>query len=251
MITDTHNHLTCEELWPKADDLIQNALEEDVDQMLVISLNKDEYLKALQLKEKYPENIKVAFGYYPSDARDITEEDLDYLKKEAASGRMDVLGEIGLDYHWDDTFKDIQKDLFKKQIEIANETGLPISIHMRDASRDTMDLLKEAKTPIILHCFSGSLPIMEEALKMNAMISFAGPITYKNNKQGPINIAACPAERILSETDAPYLAPVPYRGKENQPAYVKATVEKIAQIKEMDVEDLEKQIRKNYLSLFD
>lgn len=251
MITDTHCHLTCDELYENADALIASAREAGVDLMMIMCTNRTEYERALKLKEKYPEILKVAFGWFPGDAKEITPEDLDYLEKEAKSGRMDVLGEIGLDYHWDTSFKDTQKDLFIRQIEIANEAGLPISIHMRDASRDTMDILEEyAGTPIIFHCFSGSLPIMEEALKLDSMISFAGPVTYKNNKQGPVNIAACPPERILSETDAPYLAPVPYRGKRNQPAYVRATAEKIAEIKEMDPETLNRQIRSNFLSLF-
>lgn len=252
MITDTHCHLTCDELYESVGALIDQAKDAGVDLMMVMCTNKTEYERALALKEQYPDLLKVAFGWFPGDAKEISEEDLAYLRDEALSGRMDVLGEIGLDYYWDTSFKDEQKTLFQKQIEIANEARLPISIHMREASRDTLDLLKaHAKTPIIFHCFSGSLPIMEEALTMDSMISFAGPITYKNNKQGPINVKACPPERILSETDAPYLSPVPYRGKRNQPAYVKATAEKMAELKEMDADDLNRQIRKNFLSLFE
>lgn len=252
MVTDTHCHLTCDELYPKADELIANALEHGVDLMMVMCTNKEEYERALDLKKRYPEHLKVAFGWFPSDAKEITEEDLTYIEEEAASGRMDCLGEIGLDYHWDTSFKDEQKALFIRQLEIAGRTGLPVSIHMRDASRDTMDLLEaHAKTPVIFHCFSGSEPIMQEALKMDSMISFAGPITYKNNKQGPINVQSCPADRLLSETDSPYLSPVPYRGKENQPAYVEATVNKIAELKGLDAEQLSEQIRKNFLSFFE
>ncbi len=252
MITDTHCHLTCDQLYDQADDLIQDALDAGVDLMMVVCTNKEEYDRALILKRKYPEIIKVAFGWYPGDAQEVGENELAVLEEAAASGNMDVLGEIGLDYYWDSSFKDVQKDLFKKQIEMANKYNLPIAIHMREASRDTMDLLEEnAKTPVILHCFSGSEPIMKEALKQGYYISFAGPITYKNNKQGPINVKACPADRILSETDSPYLTPVPYRGKPNQPAYVKKTVEKMAELKDMDPETLQKQIRANYLSILE
>lgn len=250
MITDTHCHLSCDELYPKADELIQHALDEGVDLMMVMATNKEEYLRALELKKRYPDHLRVAFGWFPSDALSITDEDLAYIEEEAKSGRMDVLGEIGLDYHWDTSFKEEQKKLFAAQLDIAARSEIPVAIHMRDASRDTMDLLWEhAKTPIIFHCFSGSLPILEEALKMNSMISFAGPITYKNNKQGPINVKACPPERMLSETDSPYLSPVPFRGKENQPAYVKATVEKLAELKEMDPDQLNTQIRSNFKRL--
>lgn len=252
MITDTHCHLTCDTLFEDVDTHIAEALSQGVDLMMVMCTNKEEYLRAKQLKSKYPEFLKVAFGFYPGDVQEITQDDLDYLESEAKAHHLDVLGEIGLDYYWDTTFKQEQKELFIRQIELANEANLPISIHMREASRDCLDILKAyAKTPIIFHCFSGSLEIMKEALTLNSLISFAGPITYKNNKQGPINVANCPLDRILSETDSPYLSPVPYRGKENHPAYVHATVAKIAEIKEIDEEVLNQQIRQNFLSLLD
>lgn len=251
MITDTHCHLTCDELYEDLDNVLAQAREQDVDLMMIMCTNKEEYKRALALKERDPERFKVAFGWYPGDALSVSEDDLEFVRQEALSGRMDVLGEIGLDYHWDTSFKDRQKEIFIRQMEIANEANLPISIHMRDASRDTLDLLEEhAKTPIIFHCFSGSLPIMQEALKLNSMISFAGPITYPTNKQGPVNVQACPADRLLSETDSPYLSPVPYRGKRNQPAHVHATTAKIAELKNMDQNELHKQIRQNFLSLF-
>ncbi len=251
MLTDTHCHLTCDELYDHYEELLENAQKADVDLIMIMATNKEEYLRALEIKEKYPDRIKVAFGWFPGDAQKITQEDLDYLRQEALSKRMDVLGEIGLDYYWDKSFKEEQKALFKAQIEIANEANLPISIHMREASQDTLELLALSKTPIIFHCFSGSLPIMKEALKMNSLISFAGPITYKNNKQGPTNVEACPLNRLLSETDAPYLSPVPKRGKRNEPAYVTFTVDKIAQLKGLPKEEVVQQIRKNFLSLFE
>ena len=251
MIIDTHCHITCDTLYPDADLIIEEALQQGVDLMMIMCTNKEEYLRAQQLKAKYPEHLKVAYGFYPGDVQDITFEDLADLEAEAKAHHLDVLGEIGLDYYWDTTFKEQQKELFIRQIEIANTTNLPISIHMRDASRDCLDILKAyAKTPIIFHCFSGSLEIMKEALTLNSLISFAGPITYKNNKQGLINVAHCPIDRILSETDSPYLSPVPYRGKTNHPAYVHATVSKIAEIQEVDETVLQQQIRNNFLSLF-
>ncbi|MBD5423819.1 MAG: TatD family hydrolase [Allobaculum sp.] len=250
MLTDTHCHLTCDELYDHCEELLENASQADVDLMMIMTTNKEEYLRALKLKEKYPDRIKVAFGWFPGDAKEITQDDLEYLRQEALAQRMDVLGEIGLDYYWDKSFKEEQKELFKAQIEIANEANLPISIHMRDASQDTLELLKIAKTPIIFHCFSGSLPVMQDALKLNSFISFAGPITYKNNKQGPINVKACPLDRLLSETDSPYLSPVPKRGIRNEPAYVSFTVDKIAQLKDLSSKEVATQIRQNFVSLF-
>lgn len=252
MITDTHCHITCDEMMENLDQVLENAENTGVDLMMIMCTSREEYQRALELKKQDPDRFKVAFGWFPSDAPSITESDLEFIEQEAASGRMDVLGEIGLDYHWDTSFKDQQKELFIRQLEIAARTGLPVSIHMRDASRDTLDILEaHARTPIIFHCFSGSTPIMQEALKLDSMISFAGPITYKNNKQGVANVNACPIDRMLSETDSPYLSPVPYRGKRNQPAYVEATVEKIAELKDMEPQDVNRQIRKNFLSLFE
>lgn len=251
MWTDSHCHITCDELYPNVDEIIQNAKDAGVDQMLIMCTNLEELERALPIKEKEPERFKVAFGWFPEDAKDITQQDLDTLRDIAMSHKIDVLGEIGLDYYWDKSFKEEQKELFKKQIEIANEAGLPISIHMRDASKDTLDILRElAKTKIIFHCFSGSKETMKEALKMDSLISFAGPITFKNNKSGPENVAACPLDRILSETDSPYLAPVPKRGKRNQPAYVQYTAQKIAEIKNLDEKTVADQIAKNYQTLF-
>lgn len=251
MLTDSHCHVTCDELYGNKEDILQRAFDAGVDQMLIICTNPKEYERAAELKKDYPDQIRVAFGYYPGDAKDVSQEDFAILEEACRSGNVDVLGEIGLDYHWDTSFKDIQKDLFIRQLQLAEECHLPVSIHMRDASRDTMDLLHAyARTPIIFHCFSGSAEIMKEALKMDSMISFAGPITYKNNRQGVENVRLCPADRLLSETDSPYLSPVPYRGKRNEPAYVKATEEKMAEIKEMDPQELARQIRTNYLSLF-
>ena len=251
MVTDTHCHITCDEMAEHLDEVLEQAKEADVDLMMIMCTSKEEYERALKLKDQDPERFKVAFGWFCSDAPKITEEDLDFLEQEAMSGRMDVLGEIGLDYHWDTSFKDLQKELFIHQLDIANKANLPVSIHMRDASRDTMDILEaHAKTPIIFHCFSGSTPIMEEALKMDSMISFAGPITYKNTRQGVANVKTCPIDRLLSETDSPYLSPVPYRGKPNQPAYVVSTAAKIAELKDTDPDAINAQIRKNFLSLF-
>ena len=152
---------------------------------------------------------------------------------------------------WKETDKMEQKELFIKQIQIANEHNLPISIHMRESTKDCMDILKQyAKTKIIFHCFSGSKETMMECLKMNSMISFAGPITFKNARQAPECIEACPIDRIITETDSPYLTPVPYRGKENEPMYVEYVAKKICEIKQLDEASACKQIEENFNSIF-
>ena len=157
-----------------------------------------------------------------------------------------------MDYYWDTSFNDLQKELFIKQIQIANEHNLPISIHMRESTKDCMDILKQyAKTKIIFHCFSGRKETMMECLKMNTMISVAGPITFKNARQAPECISACPIDRIITETDSPYLTPVPYRGKENEPMYVEYVAKKICEIKQLDEASACRQIEENFNSIFD
>lgn len=250
--TDSHCHITCDELYEDIDGVIERAREAGVTRMMIMCTSKEELERALPLKEKHPDLFRVAFGWFPEEAKTICTEDLEYLENLAASGKIDVLGEIGLDYYWDDSYKEEQKDLFRKQIEIANRHNLPIAIHMRDASGDCMEILKALpKTKIIFHCYSGSTETMKEALKLDSLISFAGPITYKNNKTGPQNVIACPPERMLTETDAPYLSPVPKRGKRNEPANVRFTAAKAAELKGMDEDELCRQIQRNFDSIFE
>jgi TatD DNase family protein len=249
MYTDSHCHITCDQLYTRIDEIIENIQNKQVTSCMIMCTNKEEFERAKDLKSKRP-SFKIALGWFPGDAKEITQEHFDYLNKQIPY--MDCLGEIGLDYYWDTSFNDLQKELFIKQIQIANEHNLPISIHMREATKDCIDILKEySKTKIIFHCFSGSKETMTECLKMNSMISFAGPITFKNARQAPECIEACPVERIITETDSPYLTPVPYRGKENEPIYVEYVAKKICEIKKLDLEQATAQIEKNFKSLFE
>lgn len=249
MYTDSHCHLTCDELYDQLDEVLANM--HSLSSCMIMCTNETEFQRALLIKKQDP-RFKVAFGFFPGDAKEVSHQDLEQLEMNLKEGLIDVLGEIGLDYYWDDSFKEIQKELFIKQIELANRYKVPISIHMREATNDCLSILKQyAKTKIIFHCFSGSLETMKECLKMNSLISFAGVITFKNAKHAPACVKACPIDRILSETDSPYLTPVPYRGKRNQPAYVEFVEKKIAELKESDLESVCRQIEQNSLSLFE
>ncbi|WP_305152075.1 TatD family hydrolase [uncultured Dubosiella sp.] len=248
MYTDSHCHITCDQLYDHLDDVLEGM--KDVSSCLIMCTNETEFLRALKLKEA-DTRFKVAFGWFPGDAKTIDDAKMERLEQYLREGKIDVLGEIGLDYYWDNTFNEVQKDLFVRQIRLANQYKVPIAIHMREATRDCLDLLKaHAKTPIVFHCFSGSVETMKECLCMNALISFAGPITFKNAKHGPDCVRACPLERLLTETDSPYLTPVPYRGKENQPGYVRFVTKKISELKGLDEADVARQIEANFLSLF-
>ena len=248
MYTDSHAHITCDALYERIDEVIENM--NLVSQCMIMCTTLEEYQRAQRIKAQ-DLRFKVAFGWFPSDAKEITSDDLKTLYDLASAKQIDCLGEIGLDYYWDTSFNDQQKELFIRQIEIANQTRLPISIHMRDSTKDCLDILKEhAQTRIIFHCFSGSVETMKECLKLDSLISFAGPLTFKNARHAPDCVLACPIDRILTETDSPYLTPVPYRGKQNEPKYVKYVAKKICELKGLDESLLCSQIESNFLSLF-
>lgn len=248
MYTDSHCHMTCDKLYDRLDEVLANMSE--VSSCMIMCTTEEEFLRALHIKKSDP-RFKVAFGWFPGDAREIDEEKMQRLENYLKQGLIDVLGEIGLDYYWDKSFNDLQQTLFIRQIELANTYHVPISIHMREATKDCLDILRaHARTKIIFHCFSGSPETMQECLKLNSLISFAGPITFKNARHGPDCVKACPLDRMLSETDSPYLTPVPYRGKRNEPGYVRYVEEKIAQIKDLELEQVCRQIENNFLSLF-
>ena len=250
MYTDSHCHITDDSLYERIDEVMQHIQQKEVTSLMVICCGEKEYRRAVELKKQYP-FIRIAFGWFPSDAKEITENHYQILQEAIDSNNIDCVGEIGLDYYWDTSFNDVQKEVFIRQIQIANNVGLPIAIHMREATKDTLDILnKYAKTKIIFHCFSGSKETMKECLKMNSMISFAGPITFKNARQAPECILECPIDRILTETDSPYLTPVPFRGKQNEPMYVEYVAKKICELKEIELSLLTSQIENNFKSLF-
>ena len=163
---------------------------------------------------------------------------------------MVALGEIGLDYYWVSDNKEKQKELFIRQIQLANQLQLPILVHMRDATQDTIEILKQNPCIGIMHCYSGSAETSKILLKMGFYLSFAGPLTFKNAKDAPEVCRQAPIDRIFVETDAPYLTPHPFRGKENEPAYVHLTFEKVCEIKEIDSQILMDQMKENYRRLF-
>lgn len=241
MLIDSHCHLTCDLLYPYVDFVLAN-LEKD-QQLLIICTNPTELDRALALKQDRPQ-FKVAFGWHPED---VDQADLSILSDRLS--QIDLLGEIGLDYYWVNDNKEAQKALFIEQILIANQAGLPISIHMRKASEDTLSILKQyAKTKIIFHCFSGSIETLHQCLKLDSLISFAGPITFKNARGLLDVVKETPMDRILSETDAPFLCPL--RGQVNHPGHVDQVVQKIAELKQLDDKKVQLQIEQNYSSLW-
>ncbi len=240
MLFDTHVHLNADQFSDDVKEVIARAQNEGVSTMVVVGFDEKTIQSALKLADTY-DFIYAAVGWHPVDAIDMTDDHLKWLEELASHPKVVALGEMGLDYHWDKSPKEIQKEVFRKQIRLAKKVKLPIIIHNRDASQDIVDILKEEgakEVGGIMHCFGGSVEIARECLKMNFLISFGGPVTFKNAKKPKEVAAEIPLDKLLIETDCPYLAPHPYRGKRNEPAYVKLVAEQIAELKGMSYEEV-------------
>jgi len=252
MYIDTHVHLNADQYEEDIDEVIQRAQEAGVDKMVVIGFDRKTILKAMELTEQHA-FIYAVVGWHPVDAIDCTEKDLEWIESLATHPKVVGIGETGLDYHWDKSPRDVQEKVFRKQIQLAQKVNLPIIIHNRDATADVVRILKEEgaeKTGGIMHCFGGSVETANDCIKMNFMISLGGPVTFKNAKRPKEVAKVIPLDRILIETDCPYLAPHPYRGKRNEPSYVKLVAEAIAELKEITYEEVVQKTNENAKRLF-
>lgn len=252
MLFDTHVHLNAEQFNDDLQEVIDRAMAEGVTNMVVVGFDQITIEKAIKLAEQY-EFIYASVGWHPVDAIDMTEEHLEWLRELAGHPKVVALGEMGLDYYWDKSPKEIQKEVFRKQIRLAKEVQLPIIIHNRDATADIVEILKEEQAGEvggIMHCYSGSVETALECIEMNFYISLGGPVTFKNAKKPKEVAESIPLERLLIETDCPYLTPHPYRGKRNEPAYVKLVAEEIAGLKGVSLEDVAEATAKNAKKIF-
>ena len=246
MLTDTHAHLGGEDVPEReALDMLAAGMPD-----IIIAASYDEVSSRRSARiARENRNVFAMAGVHPCDSQKLTVSPAAWISELASDKQNKVvaIGEIGLDYHYDDTDKEKQHDALIRQLKLAAECDLPISIHMRDATADCLDLLKTyAKTPFVMHCFSGSVETAMEVVRMGGYISFAGPLTFKNARALPEVAKIVPAERILCETDCPYLTPVPHRGKENEPMYVRFTFDKICELRNADPQRMSKQILQNY-----
>jgi TatD DNase family protein len=240
MLFDTHTHLNDAKFAEDQAEVIVRARENGVSYMVNIGYNRETIPTSIELAEKY-EFIYTAIGWHPHDASTFRDEDLTWIKELCKHPKVVAIGEIGLDYYWDNSPRDVQKEVFRKQIGLARELGLPIVIHARDAYDDVVQILKEEKADEvggIMHCFGGDLEIMQKCLELNFYIGLGGPVTFKNAKLPKEVAKSVPLDRLVLETDSPYLAPHPYRGKRNESAYVRLVAEEIARLREMPFEEL-------------
>ena len=186
------------------------------------------------------ENLYAMIGIFPSEVKTYTPKVEEKLRNLAKNPKIKAVGEVGLDYYWDKSFVDLQKEVFVKQIKLANELNLPIVVHDREAHKDSFDLLKEynKNSKVLFHCFSGSVEFMRECVKQGWYIAIGGVVTFKNAIKMKDVAKTVPLEYLVLETDSPYLTPVPFRGKENSPAYVKYVAEEIANLRDIPVEEI-------------
>lgn len=240
MLIDSHTHLDAEQFDEDREQVIERALAAGVTKIINIGFNRETIPTTLALADQY-DCIYAAIGWHPVDAIDMQPEDLAWIEELSRHEKVVAIGEIGLDYHWDKSPKEVQHRVFREQIRLARKLGMPIMIHNRDAHQDIVQILREenaAEVGGIMHCFSGSWETAKLCLDMNFYISFGGPVTFKNAKQPKEVLAKVPLDRLLVETDAPYLTPHPYRGKRNESAYVRLVAEAAAEIRGMSLDEL-------------
>ena len=252
MLFDTHVHLNAVQFMEDRDEVIERAKEAGVTEMVVVGFDRKTIPLAIEIAEAYP-FIYAAVGWHPVDAIDMTDDDLKWIEELAAHEKVVAIGEMGLDYHWDKSPVDVQKEVFRKQIRLAKKLAMPIIIHNREATEDIIEILKDENAQEIggiMHCFNAPAEYATECIDLNFHISLGGPVTFKNATDPKIVAEQVPLDRLLIETDCPFLAPHPNRGKRNEPAYVLLVAEKIAEIKQMTVEEIGEVTRNNAKKLF-
>ena len=249
---DSHAHYNDEQFDNDRDELIEKMYKEGITKIIVAGSNVDTSKEAIEIAEKY-DFIYATVGIHPQDIGNV-DKDLIQIEKLSSHKKVVAIGEIGLDYYYTKDNKEEQKDAFIKQIELANKVNLPIVIHCRDAYMDTINILKNIISPNksgVFHCCQLNMELIKEALKLGFNISFAGPVTFKNSKNVKECLDLIPLNRLQIETDAPYLSPEPFRGTRNNSINMKLTAQKIADLKEISLEELAKVTYENTLRIFE
>lgn len=249
MKVDTHIHLYDEKYEDIIDEVIKSAIDKGVKRIIVNGIDKNTSIKSIKLANKY-DYLYAAIGLHPSEINTNEENDLSWIYDLAKDDKVIAIGEIGLDYYWDKTYNDLQKEIFIKQIKIANELNLPVIVHSRDAHKDTFDIMKKYQTKGILHCYQSSLELAKEYVKLGYFLGIGGVLTFKNSKVIKDVVKEISIDYLLTETDGPYLTPSPFRGKLNRPEYISYIINEISNIKNLDKDVIEEKIFNNYKRLF-
>lgn len=254
MIFETHGHYDDEQFDEDRERLIAEFLEKDIDKVMNVGADMQSSRNSVELAGKYP-HFYAAVGVHPSEVGDLSEDDMQALKQMTLENpKVKAIGEIGLDYHFeDDPPRDVQKKWFIRQLELAQELGMPIIIHSRDAASDTMEILKDmdgGRNGGVIHCYSYSREQAREYIKMGFHIGVGGVVTFKNSRRLQEVVEDIPLEKIVLETDSPYMAPVPFRGTRNSALNIPYIAEKIAEIKGFPVQKVYDQTYANALKMY-
>ena len=251
MAIDTHAHIFDAQFDEDRIDVINRLIEAKIKKAVVVGFSKETNVLALNLAKEHAFLYPTA-GLHPSEANEITESDILDLEKFINDNKVYAIGECGLDYYWVNDNKEKQKWLFTEQIKLAIKYDLPLIIHCRDAVGDVYEILKEYKGKLrfVMHCYSGSSEMAVEFVKLGGMISLGGPVTFKNAKAPKEVAKIVPLDKLLIETDCPYLAPHPNRGKRNEPSYVRLVLNEIATLREISADELEEVLDQNSIKFF-
>ena len=250
MIFDTHAHYDDKAFEEDRDSLLPSVFSNGVGFIIDPGCTVESSKKAMELSEKY-DQMFFAAGIHPEELADFSPKDLDEIRALAAHPKCIAIGEIGLDYYWDKSTREKQIEVFKIQLQMAVQMGKPVIIHDREAHGDSMEIIREyPEAKGVFHCFSGSTEMAEELLKRGWYLGFDGPVTYKNARKSIEVLEITPLDRILIETDSPYMSPVPMRGKRNDSGNLKYVIEKIAGVKNMSPDEIEQITAENAKKLF-
>ena len=251
MIFDSHAHYDSEQFNEDRDELLNSMESQGVGTIVNSGASWDSVTEVVELAHKYP-FMYAAVGIHPDEVGALNDERFEFMKAQCQQEKVVAVGEIGLDYYWDNESHDVQKKWFIKQLELARELDLPVIIHSRDAAADTLEIMKEHAQGLrgVIHCFSYSIELAREYVKMGFHIGIGGVVTFKNGRKLKEIAAEIPLDRILLETDCPYLAPVPFRGKRNDSSYISYVAQEIAELKGISYEEVVAQTEQNGKELF-
>lgn len=249
MFIDTHCHIFSE-YYDDIDKVISECRDNNIDKIIVNGSNIKSNIEVMELANKY-DIVYAAIGFHPTELDDFKEEYFCFLEENINNSKVVAIGEIGLDYHYDNTDKEKQIMVFRRQLDIANKYNKPIIVHSRDSIQDTYNILKQYKLKGSIHCFSGSVEMAREFIKLGYKLGIGGIITYKNAKTIKEVVRDIDLSYILLETDSPYLTPSPYRGESNSPKYIPLIAEAIADIKDVSIVDISRVTTANAEAIFD
>lgn len=254
MLIDSHCHLNFNAFDEDRDDVLARAAEAGIVAIINPATTLEDSQQIVSMAEKTA-NLYAAVGFHPNDAASFNETALAQLRELASHPKVVAIGEIGLDYYWDKVSRPIQQQVFEQQLALAKEVDKPVIIHQRESVEDTMVVLRDwgvrqDHPGLVLHSFSGDIAMAEEAIELGFYIGISGPVTFKNARDLPDIVAAMPPDRLLVETDAPFLSPHPFRGKRNEPAQVKLIAERIADLQKLPLAKMSQILTANTISLF-